>query len=288
MEDEVCTHDPRRNRSHAPALHRHTARLGLGTRRSSPDRTRRRALPLAAAKAQISKLLHNESLADVASWADEYRNIHPETAPWHFVNIPASAAAFDRGRDCPLSATDPKSPWRDCITDRILYFEGRLGDETLSPAERAIALKFLVHLIGDIHQPFHALGDARGGNQTRVFFLGSAQCGSYNCNLHNVWDDAIIEDQGYTETRYADALRLLIAKNRWEQLAGGEPTAWANASHRYAVLARAPTGALLTSEYVAAEKNVVDEELALGGLRLAHVLNRILAAPDPAAIPSRP
>jgi hypothetical protein len=233
-----------------------------------------------AAKAQIAELLHHESLADVAPWADEYRNSHPETAPWHFVDIPASAATFDRDRDCPHSAAEPQSPWRDCVTDRILYFEGRLGDDTVSPAERAVALKFLVHLIGDVHQPFHAMGDARGGNQTRVFFLGSPQCGGSTCNLHNVWDDAIIDNQALSEARYTERLLHEIEENHWERLSGGEPTSWANASHHYAVLAQAPNGALLTHDYVAEETTVVDSELALGGLRLAHVLNRILAAPD--------
>ena len=139
------------------------------------------------AQAQVRDLLGRETLADVASWADDFRQEHPETAPWHFVDIPSTATSFDRKRDCPVSQTDPASPWRDCATDRILYFEGRVGDADLSRAERAMALKFLVHLIGDVHQPFHMLGDDRGGNNIHVAFLGSQQCGSYRCNLHGVW-----------------------------------------------------------------------------------------------------
>ena len=108
------------------------------------------------AKAKIKDLLDGQTIADVASWADDYRSEHPETGPWHYVDIPQDAAGFDRQRDCPASTATPPSPWRDCITDRILYFEGRLGDTALSHGERAMALKFLVHLIGDVHQPFHA------------------------------------------------------------------------------------------------------------------------------------
>src|SRR5580698_5747428 len=64
-------------------------------------------------RAQIAELLHKETLAEVAPWADEYRVDHPETGKWHYVDIPKSEAKFDRNRDCPVSETDPKSPWRD-------------------------------------------------------------------------------------------------------------------------------------------------------------------------------
>jgi hypothetical protein len=234
------------------------------------------------AKAQVAELLHGESLADVAPWADEYRKNHPETGPWHYVDIPRSAATFDRQRDCPVSKTDPTSPWRDCVTDRILYFEGRLGDTSLSPKDRAFALKFLVHLIGDIHQPFHAIGDDRGGNGIRVTFLGRSQCGDYNCNLHGVWDDAMIDETGLNEKQYTAVLLQDIKDHYWEQMAGGAPSTWANISHHYAVLAYAPNGAMLTRDYYNQEIPIVNAQLALGGLRLAHVLNRILVAPTPA------
>lgn len=239
-------------------------------------------------KAQIVELLHKETLAGIAPWADEYRADHPETATWHYVDIPASEAKFDRMRDCPASAADPKSPWRDCVTDRILYFEGRLGDASLSPVDRADALKFLVHFIGDIHQPFHALGDDRGGNGIKVTFLGNAVCGTYACNLHGVWDDSMIEEQGLSEQKYTDRLLQEIKDNNWQRLGGGEPTTWANISHHYAVEARAPNGALLTHEYVAEETKIVDAQLALAGLRIAHVLNRILGAPQLPVVPETP
>jgi len=237
------------------------------------------------AKAQIEQLLRadsrsHETLADIAPWADTYRTEYPETAGWHYVDIPKAAEKFDRLRDCPVSKADPKSPWRDCVTDRILYFEGRLGDTSLSLEQRAIALKFLVHLIGDIHQPFHALGDDRGGNGIAVSFLGSSLCDTYNCNLHGVWDDSIIEEQKLSEQKYTDRLLQEIKDNHWERMDGGEPTTWANISHHYAVDAWVPNGTLLTHEYVAEESKIVDAQLALAGLRLARVLNRILAAPD--------
>ena len=146
--------------------------------------------------------------------------------------------------------------------------------------------------MGDVHQPFHALGDARGGNGIAVSFLGSSRCDSYNCNLHGVWDDMIIEEQGLNEKKYTERLLQEIKDNQWERMAGGEPTTWANISHHYAVEAMPPNGALITHEYVAEESKVVDAQLALGGLRLARVLNRILgtpaapeAHPEPVSLP---
>jgi hypothetical protein len=233
----------------------------------------------AETKAQVKELLGRESLADVAPWADDYRSQHPETAPWHFVDIPKSETKFDRMRDCPASP-DPKSPWRDCVTDRILYFEGRLGDDSLPKNERATALKFLVHFMGDIHQPFHAIGDDRGGNGISVSFLGSTACGSYKCNLHGIWDESILEHEGLSEPKFVEHLEKEIVENHWDKMTGGDPVAWANVSHHYAVNAYAPNGALITKEYVDEETKVVDAELALGGLRLARVLNRILVAPE--------
>jgi hypothetical protein len=231
------------------------------------------------AKEAVTRLLHGRSMADEASWADDFRGEHPETSAWHFVDIPSTAATFNRDRDCPVAAGDSQSPWRDCITDRILYFEGRLGDESLPEAQRAVALKFLIHLIGDVHQPLHTLGDARGGNGIAVSFLGSHTCGTATCNLHNVWDDALIDEEGLSEKKFTAMLLNGIETKHWERLAGGEPSTWANLSHRYAVNAMAPNGALLDHAYVEEETPVVNAQLALGGLRLAHVLNRILGAP---------
>jgi hypothetical protein len=238
-------------------------------------------------KKAIAELLHGQKISDIASWADDVRSSHPETGPWHYVDIPKDQVKFDRDRDCPLNAANPKSPWRDCATDRILYFEGRLGDESLPQDQRAEALKYLVHFIGDIHQPFHAIGDARGGNGISVAFLGSNQCGSYKCNLHGVWDESILEHRGLSNEKYRDLLLKEIKENNWERMNGGEPTTWANVSHHYAVNAFAPNGALLDHNYVNEETKIVDAELALGGLRMARVLNRILGS-APAPDPSRP
>jgi hypothetical protein len=237
-------------------------------------------------RVEVEELLGKQTLADVASWADDYRSDHPETASWHYVDIPGSAETFDRLRDCPVSALEPRSPWRDCVTDRILYFEGRLGDTSLPPKERAMALKFLVHLIGDVHQPFHALGDARGGNAITVRVMGGVPCSVAHCNLHSVWDDGLIEDKGLSDKKYLSLLLEEINENHWDRMAGGSPSTWADVSHRCAVNAELADGALVSPEYVKEESRIVDFQLATGGLRLARVLNRILGA-QPESQPQR-
>lgn len=228
-----------------------------------------------AAKEQVEALLGRESLAGVAPWADEYREMHPETAPWHFDDIPGSEAKYDRQRDCPVGR-DSASPWRDCLTDRILYFEERLADTSLGRAERAQALKFLVHFMGDLHQPLHTVADARGGNDLHVKIFGQ-QCGNGNgCNLHEVWDTELVEAHGLSEKKHLAVLLSEIQANHWERFAAGDPVSWTNQSHRLGQTALVRNDVTLPQEYMTDESKVVDGELAVGGLRLAHVLNTIL------------
>jgi lysine/ornithine N-monooxygenase len=113
--------------------------------------------------------------------------------------------------------------------------------------------------------------------------MGSPTCGTYHCNLHAVWDESLIEHEGLSEKKYTAHLLQEINENHWERMSGGSPLAWAEVSHHYAVEAEVPSGALLTHDYVEEESKIVDAQLALGGLRLARVLNRILGAPTNAA-----
>lgn len=235
-----------------------------------------------AAKEQVRVLLGRETLADVSPWADQYRENHPETERWHFDDIPAGETSYVRERDCPVSR-DARSPWRDCATDRILYFEQRLGDRSLSPVERAQALKFLVHFVGDLHQPLHTVADARGGNDLHVRIFGQQCAGS--CNLHEVWDTELVEERGLSEKKHLQLLLDEIQQQHWERFGAGDPVSWTNQSHRLAQRALVRDGVTLPREYMTDEEKVADGELAVGGLRLAHVLNNLLGDPAPEAAP---
>lgn len=233
------------------------------------------------AAAQVHYLLGKETLADVAPFADDYRQSHSNTGPWHFVDIPLDQQRYDRDRDCPvpagIKAGSAEDVWRDCAVDRIPYFIGQLKNPALSKDDHAFALKMLVHIVGDLHQPLHAMGDARGGNQILVSFRGTSQCGErQRCNLHGVWDEGLIEDRGLNEKKYDAQLESEIAAHGWDRISQENPTVWANQSHQLAVEGWVPNGAAIGKDYYDTEIQVVDRQLAVAGIRLARILNNTL------------
>jgi len=238
------------------------------------------------ARKSVQGLLGDESLADVAVWADEYLQGNNQTSYWHYVNIPVDARGYDRDRDCPrqpgVSAGGRGDAWRDCVVDRVRYNQERVANRTLDRADRAIALKFLVHLIGDLHQPFHALGVERGGNGIRVSVFGSPTCGypdgtRFPCNLHALWDSELIAHRKLRDREYAAELERQIAQRRWS--ASGTAVDWAMESHALARAALLPERGEANEAYYRAQIARIDERLARGGLRLARALNDALAEP---------
>jgi hypothetical protein len=238
----------------------------------------------------VSWLLDGASLADVAVWADEYVADNRQTGPWHYVNIPPGATAYDRDRDCPrqpgAAAGSRADRWRDCVVDRIEYNRARLANRSLGRADRAIALKFLVHLVGDLHQPLHASSVARGGNDLPVVAFGSSSCTHsdgtpYPCNLHGVWDTSLIAHRRLTDAQYLDELSRQIGQREWSALATRSAREWAMESHALATKALLPAQGVVDDVYYRTYIAQVDERLALGGLRLAALLNEGLAAPPP-------
>lgn len=237
------------------------------------------------ARRNVVWMLGRQSLADVSSWADRYLDGHYQTFYWHFLNIPPDATRYDRDRDCPaqpgVSRGARADKWRDCAVDRILYNKERLADASLDRADRAIALKFLVHFVGDLHQPFHALGVGRGGNDIPVTVFGDAQCGSYRCNLHGVWDGSLVAHRNRDDGQYLRSLQELIRRNGWDARAALGPEQWAIESHGLAVTALLPSGGNVDETYFQAHIPSVEQRMAIGGLRLAALLNEVLTAPPP-------
>ena len=238
-----------------------------------------------AARLNVSLLLDGASLGEIAVWADQQVADNSQTALWHYVNVPPDAASYDRDRDCPLQpgarAGGANDRWRDCVVDRIRYQQERLRNTSLDRADRATALKFLVHLVGDLHQPFHAWSVARGGNGVPVVAFGSATCRhddgtTYACNLHLVWDSVLVNHRQLNDQQYLDELSRQIKQNNWQALATGSPAEWAMESHALARKALLPAQGLVDEAYYRAQIAMVDKRLALGGLRLATVLNDAL------------
>ena len=244
----------------------------------------------ATARANVDWLIGPQRLPDVASWADQYLPGNYQTFFWHFVNIPPDARSYDRNRDCPrqpgVDADTAADKWRDCVVDRIRYHEERLANAALDRADRAIALKFLVHFVGDLHQPYHALGVERGGNGVLVSIFGRENCAndparSSPCNLHSVWDSALVEHRRLDDAAYVEALDRLIRKNGWSTDIPGTAAQWAMESHAIAKAALVPQRDRVGEAYYRAHIGEVDRRLAQGGVRLAAVLNRSLATRPP-------
>lgn len=106
-------------------------------------------------KVMIQSLIGNNHLYSVASWADDIRRERRDTGPWHYVNIPLGSK-YNASRDCPLP--------RSCVVEKIADFIKILTDKKASREQRAEALKFAVHFVGDIHQPMHAAKEAKGAS----------------------------------------------------------------------------------------------------------------------------
>ena len=237
-------------------------------------------------RAEVRRLLDGHTLADVANWADTIRSDQQQTYGWHFLNIPPDASGYDRDRDCPRAAGVAEGSrsdrWRDCVVDRILFWEQRLADVKLDRADRATALKFLVHFVGDLHQPFHTLGVGRGGNDVNVRVFGDANCAEdgekpFPCNLHAVWDSRLIARRNLDDRTYVARLQKLIVDKRLGSQPAGTPAKWAEQSWRLAKEALVTPGANIDEAYYQRNIAVIDVQIALAGVRLAAVLNRSLA-----------
>jgi hypothetical protein len=162
------------------------------------------------------------------------------------------------------------------VVDRIEIFEKVLADEKASKSDRLEALKWVVHFVGDLHQPLHAIDEARGGNDIKLPVFGSPKCGDYDCNLHWTWDDTLIQHTGLSEEEYVQKLNELIKNKHLENQSGGTPEEWANESHAQAKNILSPPPASVDEAYYQAHIELVNEKLALAGLRLAKVLNETL------------
>jgi hypothetical protein len=213
------------------------------------------------------------SLGSVASWADDYYHAqHDETRNWHFVNIPYERATYDPQVDCKFD-----TKYGDCIINAIERSRATLADCTKKPEERVQALKFIVHFIGDIHQPLHDTernGD-HGGNDVVVTFFGKS------VKLHAVWDSEIIMRTVFAWGAYVTRLETTWFPGRdLIGLDGGTPADWAVESHRFAreVAYEIPDGSILETDYFGKSLPIVDRQLALAGIRLAKFLKDALKA----------
>jgi hypothetical protein len=213
----------------------------------------------------VRDILGGQSLADAAVWADNIRQYRHDADKLHYVNIPLADTRYVPARHCPGG---------QCIIAAIEQERHLLADPAASPEERAEALRFLIHFMGDLHQPLH-VGDNgdRGGNQRAVIFLGHAT------DLHKVWDGEMIDSSVVNKEEYFESLRRRMSSLDLRALEAGTVVDWAMEGHRIAVehAYRLPRDGRIGRAYVRANRPIVDRALIAGGVRLAKVLNEALA-----------
>ena len=217
----------------------------------------RRLSPEAAAK--VREILgENASLASIASWADDYRALHLDSAGWHFVDIPL-----------------------DCVIHELARSLHDLTNPGSSAVQRRDALKFVVHLVGDVNQPLHTVGELHGYNDLAdCYFSSPAKNDCAPTNLHMVWDVGLIRSMFWDWGGYVEYLETdwLPAHND-PALDAGTPVDWALEAHKAArdvAVVGLTMNAHLGADYLAAVRPTLDRQLAVAGLHLARTLNKAL------------
>lgn len=231
---------------------------------------------------------HRATLEAVSDWADEIRGTPASHPRWHYDNAPL----------CRRAAKSTYCPDGECNTEQLKRLVRVLADPRASLSERNAALKWVVHLTEDIHQPLHAAdNDDHGGNAVRVVLEGVRT--RRPLNLHGVWDNELVQRALDTPNRRrppADIDALAAEAERALRTQGeGTPDSWAAESRRLARTVayhypsfrcdrRADATILLDLKYQAVAETVIRERLLIAGARLASLLNGIFAAyPDAAA-----
>jgi hypothetical protein len=239
-----------------------------------------------SAKKAIRRLLGpGQNLASVSTWADMVAHTdRTETAPWHYiqVNVRQEQNVYDLEDVCGD---------HQCVVDQIEKDESILRDRWSSFGAKKEALKFLVHFVGDVHQPLHCAEDNdRGGNEKWFRYYGAKHDSSRYTwvNLHSFWDNLLEVKAKESPRKLATRLEQNFTAEDAASWQNDDPKAWAYESYRVArdhIYSELPSGPLLEKNrwgrdlpedyYTDQMRQIVDERLEKAGVRLAYVLNQI-------------
>jgi len=254
-----------------------------------------------------TKLAKDTGIASEATWADKYRETNEgrRTEEWHFVNtdFDHANAAQVCGHET-ISGPVSEGPANDCVINKIDQFRAELKSGQIAGQEKLRALQFLLHFVGDIHQPLHvitrtdpAIGhEDRGGNCVGILRGNDTK----PIKLHSYWDTNLVEAALKKDAAAAakSVMSLLTAQNR-QKWTGGSASQWAQEGYDIAKMktyagvvdhAPAQTGYIfppfhgipdkcgpsnvykIVPAYDTTAMDAVKEQLAKAGLRLAEVL----------------
>jgi len=225
------------------------------------------------ARAHVKEIIGVESLDEAANWPDEMKSdpalFWQKTAsPWHYVTL--DGITYDHA-----------PPEGDAL-EALGRFRATLQDPAASLADKQLALRFVVHLVGDLHQPLH-VGKCcdRGGNEVKVAWFGKPT------NLHAVWDSAMVDEEQLSFTELAAKLERHTSNQDvidwWDINARDWITE--SAQIRETVYPAATTDPKkppeLSYAYVYRFTPVMERRLKMAGVRLAAYLNDVFAKPQP-------
>lgn len=217
---------------------------------------------------QIHQFMGSETLAQASTWPDEMRSAPSDfwrhrAGHWHYVTV--------QGDD--YQPTD--APRDGDGMTALAAYTTLLRDPKRDKEEKRIALRFIVHIIGDLHQPLHAgMGgdhNDHGGNDVPVVFLG------HSMPLHGVWDYGLIEHRGLSAPAYAATLSTAITPAQVAAWSASPPAQWV---HESIALRKTiyPATRKLSDDYARQHQGEADERLEQAGIRIAAWLNSIFPA----------
>ena len=219
-----------------------------------------------AARAQVAAILGpGVTMASVSSWPDQIRHDRPQTGPWHYVDIPIDKPGLDMERDCPKG---------NCVIAVIANMREKLRDAATPAAERREALMFVIHFVGDMHQPLHSSDNHdKGGNEVHIVFHGQPG------NLHGLWDSGLLGRMGKEDDLFPGLSAASAGRRR--KFAKGTVSDWAEQAHKLAQLTtygKLPHGSPveITADYERRADAVIELQIERAGARLAAVLNQDL------------
>jgi hypothetical protein len=240
--------------------------------------------------------LTKHDIASEATWADKYRDEnnrqdhYEQTKNWHFTDIEIDhpdlvAACFGRKPLPPGTLASNGDP-KDCAVDKIGQFRAELSAPDTDAEERLFALKFILHLVGDIHQPLHSSDNHdQGGNRVKVVVDGFRH--SPKDELHGFWDTQFVDDIATPPAALATQLVAQIRFHDASAWAQGTPDDWAVEAFEIAKADAYGNPPLSTESTQRLNRNYVDQaeldvrlQLSRAGIRLAHVLNTALGSGD--------
>jgi hypothetical protein len=219
----------------------------------------------AKARQQVQALLGTQTLALVSTQPDEMRYLpeYKETAPWHYVNT-EMGLAHDQYLQAVKGQANPNA--YNVLVTKIK----EMKDPTKTREQRAEALIFVVHIVGDVHQPMHTgRAEDKGGNDIKMTYRGK------DTNLHSLWDSGLLDYQGLTYTEMGTQYSVLPDAQRKQWQATSDPGEWLFESYTIAgkLYAEAAQNPNPDFRYYPSHADIVKQRIQQAGVRLAAVLN---------------